>query len=291
MLRQLATRTGPRSSQHLRRAFFSQQPLNAPDLSTETSPSVNQDELDKFRHISASWWDAQGPFKYLHTMNHARTRYIRDRLMDLGILTRNQQEERPLAIDVGCGGGLATEALGRLGLSALGIDAAQENVSAARAHLSTADPLLAPHVHYRRMTSEQAVAENLGPFSCVTSLEVIEHVEHPTDFVRSLVDLAAPGAPIFLSTMNRSAVAWLVDILVPEYILGSVPKGTHRLETFVPPDELRDILRAAGAETIDVRGLVLDPLANRCHVVDRHWGPFSNVGVQANYILCAVKNK
>ncbi|KAJ2784658.1 Hexaprenyldihydroxybenzoate methyltransferase, mitochondrial [Coemansia interrupta] len=247
-------------------------------------------ELDKFRHISASWWDPSGPFKYLHTMNHARSRYMRDILVDLKVLPRGQVSgDRPLAVDVGCGGGLATESLGRMGLRALGIDAALENIEMARGHLEQ-DPLLKPHVEYRQMTSEQAVDEGLA-FACVAALEVIEHVERPEAFVKSLVDLAHPGAPIFLSTMNRTSLAWLVDIVAPEYILGSVPRGTHRLESFVPPGDLSDMLRAAGAQTVDVRGLILDPLCNKCHVVDRHWGPFSDLGVQANYILCAVKNK
>ncbi|KAJ2725053.1 Hexaprenyldihydroxybenzoate methyltransferase, mitochondrial [Coemansia sp. Benny D115] len=253
------------------------------DLDTKNSPSVSAAELEKFTSISSTWWDTQGPFKYLHTMNIARLQFVRQRLEDLGIsLNANTS-----VVDVGCGGGLATESLARLGLSALGIDAAQENIAVARLHAQN-DPLLS--IEYRQMTAEQAVAEPLS-FDSVVSFEVIEHVNDPVHFVKSLVDLAKPGAPIFLSTMNRTLVSLFVDVVVPEYLMNSVPKGTHNHSKFIAPEELSDMLAAFGAETLSVEGLVLEPLFNTCHLVPRDLGLLRNAGVQANYVLCARKKR
>ncbi|KAJ2359089.1 Hexaprenyldihydroxybenzoate methyltransferase, mitochondrial [Coemansia sp. RSA 2618] len=231
-------------------------------------------------------------------MNAPRIRFIRDTLVDLS--RQNVKEQRGVdltglrAVDVGCGGGLAAESLARLGLRVLGIDAARENVEIARLH-QTKDLALAGSdaLEYRQITAEQLLADtsNRGNFDAVVSLEVIEHVTDPFTFVRSLVELARPGAPIIVSTMNRTPISYLVDIAVPEYLTRMVPRGTHEHGKFIKPEELRLMLRACGAEMLDVRGLVLDPVTNVCHLVDRDLGLLRDVGVQANYIMAARKNK
>ncbi|KAJ1955300.1 Hexaprenyldihydroxybenzoate methyltransferase, mitochondrial [Linderina pennispora] len=256
------------------------------DLDTSSSHTVSLAELQKFTSVSNEWWDTQGAFKYLHTMNRTRTQYIQSRLRDLHPeLTRLAGRT---IIDVGCGGGLASEALARLGAHVTGVDAAQENIAVARIHAQQ-DPGLAGNLVYRQCTAEQVVAEK-QQFDAVVSLEVIEHVRDPVHFVHSLVELAKPGAPIFISTMNRTALSLLVDIVVPEYILNIVPRGTHQHSKFIAPEELTEILHALGTRVLDTQGLVMDPIMNKCHLVDRDMGLVRNAGVQANYIMMARKN-
>ncbi|KAJ2502219.1 Hexaprenyldihydroxybenzoate methyltransferase, mitochondrial [Coemansia sp. RSA 1972] len=248
--------------------------------------SVSESEVSKFAQLSNSWWDPRGPFKYLHTMNIPRIQFIRSRILDLQHRQSQGDMSKLRAIDVGCGGGLASESLARLGLRVVGVDAAQENISMARVH-QLRDPML-ENLEYKQATAEQLVAQQ-EQFDVVVSLEVIEHVTSAFEFVRSLVQLAKPGGLIVVSTMNRTLVSWLVDVVVPEYVMGSVPMGTHDVAKFVPPKKLSEMLNACGAETVDVQGLVLDPLRNVCMLVPRDFGLLRNVGVQANYILAARK--
>ncbi|KAJ2814232.1 Hexaprenyldihydroxybenzoate methyltransferase, mitochondrial [Coemansia furcata] len=188
------------------------------DVETRGSRSVTGSEVDKFIRDSALWWDPSGPFKYLHAMNRTRTQFIRSHLADLSRLPATEIQGRTWlrgrrVADIGCGGGLASESLARLGMRVLGVDAARENVEMARAH-AQGDPSL--DVTYVQSTAEQLSERD---FDVVVALEVIEHVADPVGFVRSLVELARPGASIFLSTMNRTPVAALVDVVVPEYVL------------------------------------------------------------------------
>ncbi|KAJ2159661.1 Hexaprenyldihydroxybenzoate methyltransferase, mitochondrial [Coemansia sp. RSA 552] len=254
------------------------------DVETQGSPSVSRMELEKFTRISNEWWDPQGAFKYLHTMNRPRIQFIREMLQD--VYGRRVSQLR--AVDVGCGGGLASEAMARLGLQVLGVDAARENVGVARAHLQQ-DPLAARRLEYRQITAEQLSNSDGQRFDVVVSLEVIEHVNDPVMFVRSLTELARPGGLVFISTMNQTLASWLLDIAIPEYLLGVVPRGTHDHAKFMEPEELSSILRACDVETLDTRGLVLDPLSNKCHLVPRDFGLWRNAGVQANYIMAARK--
>ncbi|KAJ2741861.1 Hexaprenyldihydroxybenzoate methyltransferase, mitochondrial [Coemansia sp. BCRC 34301] len=267
------------------------------DMETRGSHSVTPSELEKFTKVSDSWWDAQGPFKYLHAMNRTRTQFIRSHLADLSRLSREETLGRAWirgrrVVDVGCGGGLASESLARLGMQVVGVDAARENIEIARIHMQR-DPALAGNLEYVQTTAEQLVAAQNGKskFDVVVSLEVIEHVADPVPFVRSLVDLVAPGGSLFISTMNRTPVSLFVDVLVPEYVMGTVPRGTHDHSKFIAPEELSEVLSSFGAETLDTRGLVLNPLTNVCHLVPQDLGLLRNLGVQANYILAARKLK
>ncbi|KAJ2034659.1 Hexaprenyldihydroxybenzoate methyltransferase, mitochondrial [Coemansia sp. S2] len=222
-------------------------------------------------------------------MNRTRTQFIRSHLADLSRLPAGTQGRSWISgrrlVDVGCGGGLASESLARLGMRVLGVDAAKENVEMARIHAQR-DPAL-KDLEYVQSTAEQLMEKEA--FDVVVSLEVIEHVADPMAFVKSLVDLAKPGASIFISTMSRTPIAAFVDVLVPEYLLNVVPRGTHDYKKFIKPTELSQMLRAVGAETLDTKGLILDPISNQCHLVDRDYGLLRNIGVQANYIMAARK--
>ncbi|KAJ2762775.1 Hexaprenyldihydroxybenzoate methyltransferase, mitochondrial [Coemansia sp. BCRC 34490] len=278
--------------------------------------SVSAAEVEKFVRLSNEWWDPMGPFKYLHTMNGPRIRFVREILADLARLapqgdrfskpeSKNNSSgssrrgrawiEGLTAVDVGCGGGLAAEALARLGMRVLGIDAARENIDMARAHA----PRDLDNLRYAQTTAEELVAEQRQKggaaadslFDAVVSLEVIEHVADPVPFCRSLVELARPGGVVVVSTMNRTPLSFVVDVVLPEYLLGSVPRGTHDHSRFVPPDELRQIFRSLGAELLDTQGLILDPFSNTCHLAPADFGLLRNVGVQANYISAFRKSK
>ncbi|KAJ2507377.1 Hexaprenyldihydroxybenzoate methyltransferase, mitochondrial [Coemansia sp. RSA 2049] len=279
-----------------------------------SSSSVSAAEVEKFVKLSNEWWDPMGPFKYLHTMNGPRIRFVREILADLARLAPqgdrfNKPESKNggssrrgrawieglAAVDVGCGGGLAAEALARLGMRVLGIDAARENIDMARAHA----PRDLDNLRYAQTTAEELVAEQRQKhgaaadslFDAVVSLEVIEHVADPVPFCRSLVELAKPGGVVVVSTMNRTPLSFVVDVVLPEYLLGSVPRGTHDHSRFVPPDELRQIFRSLGAELLDTQGLILDPFSNTCHLAPADFGLLRNAGVQANYISAFRKSK
>ncbi|KAJ2849441.1 Hexaprenyldihydroxybenzoate methyltransferase, mitochondrial [Coemansia brasiliensis] len=283
-----------------RRAVWRLQPVwNSRYHSTQTQntqplSSISPHELEKFTRISAEWWDPNGSFKYLHTMNRPRVQFIRQTLLDMHKSPKGSVLANLRGIDVGCGGGLATESLARLGISMVGIDAAKENIMMARMHQQQ-DPMLASKIEYRNETAESRLGDTQqkNEFDVVVSLEVIEHVRDPFLFVKSLVDLAKPGGMVVLSTMNKSAVSWIVDIVVPEYIMQSVALGTHDYSKFIPPEELMQMLQACGAQTLDIQGLILNPLSNQCFLVSQDCcGPLlPNIGVQANYILAARKKK
>ncbi|KAJ2214385.1 Hexaprenyldihydroxybenzoate methyltransferase, mitochondrial [Coemansia sp. RSA 1813] len=283
----LASALLPRTGRSFTNRLMHSDASALPDMDTDGSRSVSAQELAKFIKISNEWWDPMGPFKYLHTMNRPRIQFIREIMSDL--FRQPSDNIRWMAghtaVDVGCGGGLASESLARLGLSVLGIDAAAENVAMARIHMKS-DPLFSSgdRLKYMQTTAEQLVASSEDRFDAVVSLEVIEHVNDPVEFCKSLMDLAKPGALVVLSTMNRTALSYLVDIVVPEYLMRSVPQGTHEHSKFIVPDELRLIFRSLGAEPLDTRGLILDPLNNQCHLVPSDLGLLRNIGVQANYI-------
>ncbi|KAJ2078485.1 Hexaprenyldihydroxybenzoate methyltransferase, mitochondrial [Coemansia sp. RSA 988] len=227
-------------------------------------------------------------------MNKTRVQYIRETLEDL--YGKNATSRDLRVVDVGCGGGLATEPLARMGLNVLGIDASYENISIAKIH-AKGDPILlhSGRLEYRQIAAEQLlleteISEKVGAFDAVVSLEVIEHVNDPRSFIQSLVNLAKPTAPIFISTINRTILSYLVDVLVPEYLLRVIPAGTHEFDKFITPEELSNMFNDSNATTLDTRGLILDPVFNNCFLAPKHFTLLPNAGVQANYILVARKN-
>ncbi|MDB5371938.1 MAG: Ubiquinone biosynthesis O-methyltransferase [Belnapia sp.] len=232
-------------------------------------------EIAKFDRLAAQWWDPKGPMAPLHAMNPARIGWIVTRLA--GLLGRDPAGTAPLAglrvLDVGCGAGLASEALARAGASVTGLDAAAAALGVARAHAAAAG--LA--IDYREGMPETLLATAVDRFDAVVALEVIEHVADREAFCRHLAALVAPGGPVFLSTLNRTPRSYLMAKLGAEYLLRLLPVGTHEWRMFVRPAELGAELRAAGLRVADITGLLREPNGG--------WRCGRDVGV--NYLVMA----
>ena len=236
-------------------------------MTTASAPSnFHQAELDKFDELAQRWWDPAGPQKALHALNPARLGYVAQRaaLRDAALL------------DVGCGGGLLSEALAKAGARVTAIDLAPNLLKVARLHGLESGV----KVEYRQ-TAVEALAEELpGAFDVVTCMEMLEHVPDPASVVRACATLLKPGGRLFLSTLNRTPAAFALAIVGAEYIARLLPKGTHQYRDFIKPSELARLLRDAGLAIEDVSGLLYEPWRNAARVVRR---------TDVNYLACARK--
>lgn len=236
-------------------------------MAQSSGSSVLAAEVARFDALAGRWWDPDGPMRPLHRMNPARIGWIEQRI-------RARFGARGVRVlDVGCGAGLAAEALARRGHDVLGIDVAGEALAAARAHAAGSGVAVA----YREVATEDLLAEH-ARFDVVTALEVIEHVADPAAFVATLSRLLAPGGLLFISTLNRTPRAFVTAKLGAEYVLRLLPVGTHDWRRFITPAELGGHLRAAGLRTADIAGLLPDPLRG---------GWRSGRDVAVNYIVMA----
>ena len=244
----------------------SAQPGPVPSYSA-LQPSVVSTEIGKFNDLADRWWDPAGPMRPLHAMNPLRVGWIDDK-----IRARLGGPQRLL--DVGCGAGLAAEALAGLGHDVLGIDAASDAIAAAEAHAAGQNLSLA----YRTAAAEDLVAEGAA-FPVVTALEVIEHVADPAAFLRLLASLLAPGGLIVVSTLNRTLRSLAVAKIGAEYIARLLPAGTHDWRRFVTPAELDRAASAAGLRLVASRGMRFD-------LRTREWVGSSDLSI--NYIAMLV---
>ncbi len=240
-------------------------------------PSLDADETARFAALADEWWDADGPMRPLHRLNPARLGWLRDALCDR--FGRDPLGPKPLRdlriLDVGCGGGLVCEPLARLGAQVTGIDAVGEGIAAARAH-ARGEKLAIDY----RVTTAEALAEAGETYDAVVSFEVVEHTADRTAFVAAVCALVAPGGGLALSTLNRTPRAFATAIVGAEYVLGWLPRGTHRWSRFVRPSELARDLRASGFRLVDLAGLAYDPAAD-------DWRLARDVSV--NYLAFAVR--
>jgi 2-polyprenyl-6-hydroxyphenyl methylase/3-demethylubiquinone-9 3-methyltransferase len=221
--------------------------------------TLDASEVRRFGDLAAEWWDPKGKFRPLHKLGPARLAFIRQEIVRH--FARAHGGLRPFdglsVLDIGCGGGLVSEPVARLGATVTGIDPAPENIAAARAH--AASQVLA--IDYRACRVEDLVAEG-RTFDCVLCLEVVEHVPDVAAFLSECAKLVRPGGLMILSTINRTVKAYALAIVGAEYILRWLPVGTHQWERFVTPDELARHAAAAGLAISHREGLVYNPLTD-----------------------------
>lgn len=246
------------------------------------SPSVDPEDVARFNRLGELWWDKKGKMGILHEINPIRVTYIRDhirRFMLGDTAPLNESPDRPLEgvriADIGCGGGILSEALAELGATVTGIDPAPNNIAVASRHAEK----MGLSIDYRNITAETLAATG-AQFDAVAALEVIEHVEGPSDFVKMLSQMVKPGGLLFLATIDRTMKSYLLAIIGAEYVLGWVPKGTHSHDKFIRPDELSAWLRHSGMREIDRAGMSFQPLT-------RSWRKSHDTDV--NYLMAAKK--
>ncbi len=236
--------------------------MNTPHAST----NFDQAELDKFAALANRWWDVDGPQKPLHALNPVRLQYVAQRVTLRGARV----------LDIGCGGGLLSEALAKEGADVTAIDLAPELVKVARLHGLESGVT----VDYRVQAAEDLAAEQPGSFDVVTCMEMLEHVPDPGAIIAACHRLLKPGGKLFLSTVNRTPAAFAVAIVGAEYVARLLPKGTHHYQDFIKPAELGKWLREADFNLRDVSGMAYEPWRNRARLSTR---------TDINYLAHAVK--
>ena len=228
--------------------------------------------------MAAEWWDTQGKFKPLHLMNPCRLDYITTQVAaEFG---RDLTTPQPFAglriLDIGCGGGLLSEPMARLGASVVGADAAARNIPVAQLHAEQ----FGLGIDYRHTTAEDLAAAG-EVFDVVLNMEVVEHVADPQGYLRACHDLLKPGGLMICSTLNRNAKSWLMAIVGAEHIMRWLPKGTHDWAKFITPDELFALIKAAGLDPVDRKGMVFNPLAWNWSLSDRD--------LSVNYVTASIR--
>jgi len=228
--------------------------------------NVDSNETAKFDQLAAGWWDKNGDSRALHDLNPVRLDYVAQRTALSGARV----------LDVGCGGGILSEALAAAGANVMGIDLAPRVLDVARLHLHESGQV----VDYRQVDVESLAADMPETFDVVTCMEMLEHVPDPACIIGACATLLKPGGRLFLSTLTRTPLAFAGAIVAAEYVLGLLPRGTHDYGRFIRPSELAGALRDAGLRLEDLSGLAYNPLRRRAA---------RTRGISINYLACARK--
>jgi 2-polyprenyl-6-hydroxyphenyl methylase/3-demethylubiquinone-9 3-methyltransferase len=239
--------------------------------------TVDEAEVERFSRLAAEWWNPRGKFKPLHVFNPVRLGYLREWL--LRHFGRDERARKPLTglsiVDIGCGGGLLSEPLARLGASVTGIDPSQTNIGVARLHAES----MGLAIDYRATTAEALAAEGAS-FDVVLAMEVVEHVADVPLFLSTCAGLVRPRGLVVVATINRTRKAYALAIIGAEYVLRWLPRGTHSYDKLVKPEEVTGPLEAAGLSILDQIGVGYDPLGDRWRLV---------TDMDVNYMVLAAR--
>lgn len=240
--------------------------------------TVDAAEVAKFEAMAAEWWNPNGKFKPLHMLNPCRLDYITTQIAaEFG---RDLSGQRPFAglrlLDIGCGGGLLSEPMARLGATVVGADAAPRNIPVARIHAEQSGL----DIDYRHTTAE-ALAAAGETFDVLLNMEVVEHVADPQGYLTACQTLLVPGGLMICSTINRNPRSYAMAIVGAEHIMRWLPRGTHEWRKFITPDELYGMLKVAGLDPVDRKGFVFNPVTWSWRISDRDLG--------VNYVTASVK--
>ena len=228
--------------------------------------NIDKQEIKKFSDIADEWWNKDGDFKPLHVINPLRANFIKEKT----------SLDNKRILDVGCGGGLLTEALHDFGAEVTGIDAAGPGIKVAKIHADKNKK----DIQYYEKTAEELIKENKEHFDIVTCLEVLEHVPNPKSLIATCFNLLKPGGFIFLSTINKNPRSWITAIVGAEYIFNLLPKGTHEFDKFIKPSVLAKYIRDAGGELIETKGMFYNPITHKANL---------NNDLGVNYLMYAKK--
>jgi 2-polyprenyl-6-hydroxyphenyl methylase/3-demethylubiquinone-9 3-methyltransferase len=240
--------------------------------------TVDDAEIAKFEAMAAEWWDPKGKFAPLHMMNPVRLDYITAQIAaEFG---RDLRDDTPFAglrlLDIGCGGGLLSEPMARLGATVVGADAAERNIPVAQVHAEQSGL----EIDYRHTTAE-ALAAAGEQFDVVLNMEVVEHVADPQAYLTACQQLLKPGGIMICSTINRNPKSFALAIVGAEYVMRWLPKGTHEWQKFITPEELFALIETAGLDPVDRKGFVFNPISWRWSISDRD--------LSVNYVTASVK--
>lgn len=243
-----------------------------------TMTTIDPAEVAKFEAMAAEWWNPNGKFKPLHQMNPCRLGYITAQIAaEFG---RDLREDHPFAglrlLDIGCGGGLLSEPMARLGAEVVGADAAPRNIPVAQIHAEQSGLV----IDYRHTTAEDLAAAGEA-FDVVLNMEVVEHVADPLAYLTACQQLLKPGGLMVCSTLNRNAKSFAMAIIGAEWVMRWLPKGTHDWNKFITPEELADLITRAGLTPVDRKGMVFNPISWSWSLSDRD--------LSVNYVTASVK--
>ena len=238
--------------------------------------TINKEEIQKFSNLANEWWDVNGKFKPLHMFNPIRIEYIIEKIKDHFNIQNNKDNflKGLNILDIGCGGGLISEPLARLGGIVTGIDASEKNIKIASLHAKESKL----NINYLNNSPEQI--DSSKKFDVILNLEIVEHVQDIKLYLKSCNSLLKQNGIMFTATLNRTFTSYIKAIIGAEYILRWLPIGTHDWNKFIKPKELQHLLKEESFETIDMKGLTFNPFLGK-------WKKSDDLSV--NYIICSTK--
>ena len=239
--------------------------------------TINKDEIQKFSKLAEEWWDVNGKFKPLHMFNPIRIEYITENIKKHLKIKKDKTDflDGLSILDIGCGGGLISEPMARLGAKVTGIDASDKNINIAQLHSKESGL----NINYINASPEKL--NEVEKYDIILNLEIVEHVENVNLYLNSCYKLLKKNGLMFTATLNRSLSSYLKAIIGAEYILRWLPIGTHDWNKFIKPEELESYLSKEKFSTVDIAGLNFNPISNK-------WKKSKNLSV--NYIICSLKN-